>query len=104
MGPWMGTALTCLSCNSEKGPMPPAEFARYRLSRPVIADRHRHWAILAQYSGEWLANDVRLKKVVEEMLEPFDHNGERYPHALHVRHVRQQQEWRQRTQMTGAGK
>ena len=100
MGPWMGTALTCLRCNSEKGPMPPAEFARYRLSRPVRLDRHRHWAILAQASGELLNNDVWLKRVVKEMLEPFEHNGERYPRALHAAHARQQQHWRQRTQMT----
>ena len=111
MGPWMGKVNSCLACNWNKGPMPPAEFARCRTSLLVAAEHRRQWHLAAErWRTHWpsprLANyELLLKNLVRQMLEPFEHNGARYPYELQALHARRQQHWRQRTQMTtGAGK
>jgi len=100
LGDWMGTVIACHGCNQAKGAMPPAAFARYRLSHPVLKMEISRWHDIARRAAI-LCPTLDIVETCKEMLEPFEHRGRIYPTQLAIDHARAQEAWHKRYDPAG---
>lgn len=92
---------SCIKCNTAKGPMPPAVYARLRADGPKLRQSRGHWSDVARVAAKGLDDmpeigRVRfMAKIISAMSEDFPRNG-------NLRALEPGQPWREASPLRSA--